>query len=49
MLETSDIVDKDTENVCTWYKDIDGNIKKATVEWYLHKRILNCYKIITAL
>lgn len=28
MLETSDIVDKDTGNVCTWYRDFDGNIKK---------------------
>lgn len=35
MLETSDIVDKDTGNVCTWYKDFDGNIKKAIVEMVL--------------
>lgn len=32
MLETSDIVDKDTGNVSTWYKDFDGNIKQAIVE-----------------
>jgi hypothetical protein len=35
MLETSDIVDKDTGNVCPWYKDFDGNIKKAIVEMVL--------------
>lgn len=35
MLETSDIVDKDTGNVSTWYKDFDGNIKQAIVEMVL--------------
>lgn len=35
MLETSDIVDKDTGKTCVWYKDFDGNIKKATVEMVL--------------
>ena len=35
MLETSDIVDKDTGIASTWYKDFDGNIKKAIVEMVL--------------
>ena len=35
MLETSDIVDNETGNTSTWYKDFDGNIKKAIVEMVL--------------
>ena len=35
MLETSDIIDKETGNASTWYKDFDGNIKKAVVEMVL--------------
>lgn len=35
MLETSDIIDKETGNASTCYKDFDGNIKKAVVEMVL--------------